>query len=664
MKHKIYMLAIILFNSIATFGQTSDWEWAESAYSGEDDMGNSIAVDASGNSYVTGSFSDYEIYFDPITLTNANADGYFDDIFVVKYDPTGKVVWAKGAGGTQSDIGSSISVDADGNLYVTGYFASPAITFGNTTLINTNTIGYPDIFIVKYDNSGTVIWAKSAGGANDDYGESTSVDATGNLYLTGGFRSATITFGNATLTNTDSSGFSSDVFVVKYDSSGNVLWTKSGAGINDYYALYGRRIEVDLNGNLYLTGTYSNALITFDSTTLTNTASGSADIFIVKYDPSGNVLWAKSAGGNYSDYGISISVDQNGNSYITGPCGGSVIHFDSISLENTAGLYIVKYDSSGNAIWANSASQGYGASYAITANADGSSFITGYFSSDSITFGSTILYLSPHDYYGFGIGDIFVVKYNFMGNAMWAKSVAGNDWDTGLGIAVDINGDSYITGNFRSNILSFDSITLTSSGGLEPKDFFVAKLNDISCELPANLSANNTTYNTVCLQWDAVPGAIGYRLKYKVAGTSEWTLITSTDNEEKITGLMPNTNYGWEVKCICSKDPLNTSDSSAHARFTTAPLKLQGEVTGSEFSFIEIYPNPVQNELTIKLTIPASEVTIRVYDLQGKMISLPTTIQETEAHINTSALPRGFYTLQITNYKTETCEVIRFLKQE
>ncbi len=80
--------------------------------------------------------------------------------------------------------------------------------------------------------------------------------------------------------------------------------------------------------------------------------------------------------------------------------------------------------------------------------------------------------------------------------------------------------------------------------------------------------------------------------------------------------------------------------------------------------FAEVYPNPVQNELTIKLATPAIEVTIRIYDLQGKMIDQPATIQNTQAQISTTALPGGFYTLQITNNKTGASEVRKFVKQE
>ncbi len=78
----------------------------------------------------------------------------------------------------------------------------------------------------------------------------------------------------------------------------------------------------------------------------------------------------------------------------------------------------------------------------------------------------------------------------------------------------------------------------------------------------------------------------------------------------------------------------------------------------------EVYPNPVQNQLTISMAIPASEVNIRVYDLQGKLIDLPTTTEDTQAQINTTALPIGFYILLITNNKIGISEVRKFVKQE
>ena len=119
-------------------------------------------------------------------------------------------LWAQRAGGTDSDYGYSCSTDASGNIFVTGYFYSPSITFGTTTLTNASA-GNNDMFIVKYDSNGNVLWAKSAGGTSNDMGKSCSTDANGNVFVTGYFDSPSITFGSTTLTNAGGD----DMFIVK-----------------------------------------------------------------------------------------------------------------------------------------------------------------------------------------------------------------------------------------------------------------------------------------------------------------------------------------------------------------------------------------------------------------------------------------------------------------
>src|SRR5690606_8330373 len=123
----------------------------------------------------------------------------------------------KSADGIYGDGGYGISTDANGNVLVTGFFGSPSITFGSTTLTNASSTGKDELFIVKYDPNGNVLWAKSAGGINGDWGNSISTDANGNVLLTGYFSSSSITFGSTTLTNAGSY----DIFIAKYDSSGN-----------------------------------------------------------------------------------------------------------------------------------------------------------------------------------------------------------------------------------------------------------------------------------------------------------------------------------------------------------------------------------------------------------------------------------------------------------
>ncbi|MEK7263262.1 MAG: SBBP repeat-containing protein [Bacteroidota bacterium] len=135
--------------------------------------------------------------------------------------------WAKRARGGGYDYGKGIATDENGNCYVTGYFNSSTITFGSVMLTNTDNSGSSDMYLVKYDSSGNVLWANCAGGYSADYGNSIATDGNGNCYVTGYFWSPTITFGSVTLINANSF---SDMFVVKYDSNGNVVWAKRAGG--------------------------------------------------------------------------------------------------------------------------------------------------------------------------------------------------------------------------------------------------------------------------------------------------------------------------------------------------------------------------------------------------------------------------------------------------
>jgi hypothetical protein len=249
------------------------------------------------------------------------------------------VLWAKSAGGTYSDEGTSLATDASGNVYITGNFVSPTITFGTTILTNESNNGGSDIFIAKYDAFGTVLWAKSEGGTYFDEGTSVATDVNGNVFVTGNFNSDTITFGTNTCTNAGSN----DIFIAKYDATGTVLWAKS-SGTPNYDR--GRSVSTDTNGNVYVTGMFNGAAITFGTTILTNASNnGYNDIFIAKYDAAGTVLWAKSEGGIKGDEGTSLATDANANVYLTGYFQSATITFGTTSLTNAGELdiFIVKY---------------------------------------------------------------------------------------------------------------------------------------------------------------------------------------------------------------------------------------------------------------------------------------------------------------------------------
>jgi len=471
MKQKLYTLFILLLCGMATFSQEQapDWAWAKSAGGSNDDYGKSIATDAAGNVYITGSFASDSITFGNITLTNAYTIGC--DIFIVKYNPNGNVLWAQSAGGDWFDYGTSLAIDAVGNIYLTGVYSSTSINFGNYTF-NNPIPKAKNIFIVKYDPNGNVLWAQSADGSGEGTGIAT--DIANNIYITGYFSSSTITFGNITLTNEYT--VNSDIFLVKYDSNGNVLWAKSAGGISSDNS---NSITIDTSGNVYITGFFDSQNITFGTITLTKTNYGSnGDVFITKYDPVGNVLWAKSAGGgigsssHFDDEGKSITTDALGNVYITGDF-YYLITFGNITLTTNYSLYadifIAKYDPDGNILWAKSVDGGDDEGNSITTDVEGNVYLSGNFSSPILTLGNFALF---NAYAGYG--NIFIAKYDPDGNVLWAKSVDGSDYNEGNSITTDVEGNVYLTGDFNDTTLTFGNSTLTNAGS---SDIFIARLD-------------------------------------------------------------------------------------------------------------------------------------------------------------------------------------------
>lgn len=261
------------------------WQWAKQAGDSATDAGYSVATDAAGNVYVAGLYSSDSISFGTFTFLNSTIGAPFAnsyEIFLVKYSPSGNVIWAKSYGSTSLDRAYSIAVDQWGNIYLTGYY-SGNITFGSTTLMGSGTT---KMFLTKINSSGTVIWSQASNGEAE--GHSIALDSHGNVYIGGFFASTSITFGASTIF----SNGANDAYLVKYDSSGIVHWAKNIGG-TDYEDL--NAVMCDQFDNIYVGGSFFSNSVTTATTALTN--AGSTDFFLIRYDTSGNEIWARSAGG-------------------------------------------------------------------------------------------------------------------------------------------------------------------------------------------------------------------------------------------------------------------------------------------------------------------------------------------------------------------------------
>ncbi len=253
--------------------------WAKQTGGISLDNGFSITTDVFGNVFTTGGFQD-SVDFDPgVGVSNLISAGLFD-IYVSKLDSEGEFLWAKRFGGVNTDIGTSLTTDAVGNVYTTGYFTDTLDFDPGEETFNLISPENNDIFISKLDASGEFVWAKQMGGTEDDRGFSISSDSSGNLYTTGMFEN-TADFDPGNENYDFSSNGEIDIFISKLDDLGEFVWAlQLGGPGNDF----GNGITADETGNnIYTTGFFEN---TVDFNTeigiLNLTSAGGDDSFIHK----------------------------------------------------------------------------------------------------------------------------------------------------------------------------------------------------------------------------------------------------------------------------------------------------------------------------------------------------------------------------------------------
>jgi hypothetical protein len=274
------------------------------------DSGKGVAMDSSNNIYVTGSTSGG---------LDGNTNSGSSDIFLVKYNSSGTKQWTKQLGTSSGESGKGVIVDSSNNIYVTG--STLGGLDGNTSS------GDYDLFVVKYDSSGTKQWTQQLGSSAWDEGHGVSVDSLDNIYVTGW------TWGG--LDGNTTSGIR-DIILVKYNSSGIKQWTKQlgTSSVDD-----GKGLSIDASNNIYITGRTEGGL---DGNT---PLGGYVDIFLVKYNSSGTKQWTKQFGTSlYDENNGGIAVDSLDNIFVTGETYGA---FDGNSNSGEQDIFLVKYNSDG-----------------------------------------------------------------------------------------------------------------------------------------------------------------------------------------------------------------------------------------------------------------------------------------------------------------------------
>jgi hypothetical protein len=225
------------------------------------------------------------------------------DIFLAKFDGTGNHLWSQRFGAEGYDVGRALAVNALGDVFATGSFWA-AVNFGGSPITSA---GNDDIFLAKFDENGNHLWSRGFGDTEVDQGLALAVDGFGRVFVTGGF-SGTVDFGGGPR----ASAGSTDIFLAKFDGISNHVWSERFGYTDEDW---GRGVAVDALESVFVTGTFRET-VSFGGAPLTS--AGIDDIFLVKFDGTGNHVWSQGFGSTNSDWGRGVAVDALRSVFLTG----------------------------------------------------------------------------------------------------------------------------------------------------------------------------------------------------------------------------------------------------------------------------------------------------------------------------------------------------------
>ena len=430
------LLFAFQFVTNSTYAQAWKWGVGSLITNGSgvvDPMGRPLVMGRSGNLYLIANASSMttntlQITIGPYVVIDSNNDIYQGTL--VCADSNGNYLWALG---TQNSIirFKTIAVDSAENIYVGGSTQSGNIILGDKSLSGVTS------FVAKINTSGYVLWIKEL--APGLIPASIVVNATGNLYITGYFNDTVVVIGSTSLTNTDPTGATSDVFYGKFDSSLNVKWIKKLGGFGTEYAT---ALSLTNDSEIYILGSFNSDHITLGAYIIYDHSSLST-FFLAKFDTIGNPIWVKNNPNDTNSTINDLALDGDNNAYMVGANYFHEFYFGTDSLSPHDGLILCKYDAAGHEQWLRT-SFGFIAGWNIVIDRCDNIWICGKRLNTFLHYPEDAFIMAKYDIYGVQHAALYLN--------------CGGDDNTGL--VADNIGNLYLGGDYGGNPMVIADDTL------------------------------------------------------------------------------------------------------------------------------------------------------------------------------------------------------------
>ncbi|MDD5528765.1 MAG: T9SS type A sorting domain-containing protein [bacterium] len=383
----------------------SDTLWTRTFGGTSSEVGNSVQQTSDGGFVIAG--------------TTKSFGAGVEDVYLVRTNSSGDTLWTKAFGGTSSDYGNSVQQTQDGGFIIAGTTKSFGI--GAPT--------YSNVYLIKTNSSGDTLWTRTFGDFSNEDGYSVqSISGGTNGFIIAG---STTSFGAG----------GGDIYLVRTNSSGDTIWTRTYGGSNNDWGAYVQKTQ---DGGFIITGGASSF------------GAGSYDAYLVRTDSLGDTLWTRAFGGTSYDYGKSVQQTQDGGFIITGETSSF-----GTGTPGYYNVYLIKTNSSGDTLWTRTfggTKDDYGNS--VQQAQDGGFIIAGQTQSFGI---ATPTYFN-----------VYIIKTNSSGNALWTKTFGGIYSDVGNSVQSVSDADSGFiiagtTGTFGETSGDVYLIRLSKEVGVEEK---------------------------------------------------------------------------------------------------------------------------------------------------------------------------------------------------